>query len=164
MSEESEAAQLAAALGMACFQAQALEYSVVSLFAATLVLEKGHGGEVRELMDARRAETLGSLVRKASKVLSLPPELVADLEDALKKRNWVMHHFFHEYGPVRFSSSLRREATERLNAITPVFEKVGNRIHALTIERLLKSGRSGSAIHTGIQRAMESYLNEHGHT
>lgn len=165
MSEESEAAQLAAALGMACFQAQALEYSIVSLFAATLILEKGvWGTEVRELMDARFTETLGTLVRKASKTLSLPPELVTDIEGALKQRNWVTHNFFREYGGVGLNPSLRHEAIDRLNTITPHLEEVGNKIRTLTIGRLLKSGRSENDIHTGIQHAIDSYLSEYSHT
>ncbi|MGX2030352.1 hypothetical protein [Methylocaldum gracile] len=161
MSDEQEYTRFAIALGMASFQAQSLEHSLVSLFAATSALEPE---AVRKLMDTRYNQTLGKLVRDAAKDLQLSTELTMELEDALQKRNWVTHHFFREYGAVALSSSLLHEATQRLEAIWPMFEKTANNVHQLVIDQQVRSGRSTEQIQAGIERALKMYLSEKGHT
>jgi len=165
MSDEQEFTRFAAALGMASFQAQSLEHSLVSLFAATFVLEhRAWEPKVRTLMDTRYNQTLGKLIHDAAKELHLTVELTMELEDALKKRNWVTHHFFREYGAIGLSPSLLYEATQRLEATWPIFEKAANNIHRLVIERQVRSGRSEEQIQAGIERALKEYLSEKGHS
>jgi len=161
MSGEQEYIRFAVALGMASFQAQSLEHSLVSLFASTSALEPE---AVRTLMDTRYNQTLGKLIRDAAKELRLSAELTIELEDALQKRNWVTHHLFREYGAVALSSSLLHEATQRLEAIWPMFEKTANNIHRLVIEQQVRAGRSEEQIQAGIERALKMYLSEKGHT
>ena len=164
MSDEQEFRRFAVALGMASFQAQSLEHSLVSLFAATSVFEhEAWRTRIRTLMDTRYTQTLGKLVRDATKELHLTAELTIELEDALQKRNWVTHHFFREYGAVGLSSSLLYEATQRLEEIWPMFENTANNIHKLVVEQLVKSGRSEEQVQTGIERALDRYLSEKGH-
>ena len=111
-------------------------------------------------MDTRYNQTLGKLIRDAAKELHLTAELTTELEDALQKRNWVTHHFFREYGAIALSTSLLYEATQRLEAIWPMFEKTANNIHILVIEQLVKSGKSEAQIQAGIEQALKTYLNE----
>lgn len=146
---------------MASFQAQSLEQSLVSLFAVTFALEnEAWESKIRTLMDTRYNQTLGKLIRDAAKELHLTSELTTELEDALQKRNWVTHHFFREYGAIALSTSLLYEATQRLEAIWPMFEKTANNIHILVIEQLVKSGKSEAQIQAGIEQALKTYLNE----
>jgi hypothetical protein len=85
--------------------------------------------------------------------------------DALKKRNWITHHFFREYGAIDLSPSLLYEATQRLEAIWPMFEKTSNKVHRLVIEQQVRSGRSSEEqIQVGIERALKAYFSEKGHT
>lgn len=164
MSDESDFNRFAIALGMASFQAQSLEHSIVSLFAATFLLEHGTWEpKVRELMDTRYSQTLGKLIRDSATELHLDASLTAELEDALEKRNWVTHHFFREYGAIGLSPSLLRDATERLEALWPMFEKTASNIHQLVVERLHASGRSRAQIHAGIEDALGAYLSEKVH-
>lgn len=146
---------------MASFQAQSLEQSLVSLFAVTFALEnEAWESKIRTLMDTRYNQTLGKLIRNAAKELHLTAELTTELEDALQKRNWVTHHFFREYGAIALSTSLLYEATQRLEAIWPMFEKTANNIHRLVIEQLVKSGKSEAQLQAGIEQALKTYLNE----
>ena len=164
MSDEQEFRRFAIALGMASFQAQSVEHSLVSLFAATFALEnEAWEQRVRALMDTRYNQTLGKLIHDAAKELQLTVELTLELEDVLKKRNWVTHHFFREYGAVGLSPSLLYEATQRLEEIWPMFENTANNIHKLVVEQLVKSGRSEEQVQTGIERALDRYLSEKGH-
>ena len=69
---------------MASFQAQSLENSLVSLFAATFAMESASWEpKIRTLMETRYNQTLGKLVRDAAKELHLTVELTMELEDAL---------------------------------------------------------------------------------
>lgn len=165
MSDEQEFKRFAVALGMASFQAQSLEHSLVSLFAATFAMEHEEWEpKIRTLMETRYNQTLGKLVRDAAKELHLTAELTMELEDALQKRNWVTHHFFREYGAIGLSSSLLYEATQRLEAIWPMFEKTADKVHRLVIEQQVRSGRSEKQIQADIERALQTYLSENGHT
>ena len=163
-SDESDLVRFAAALGMASFQAQSLEHSLVSLFAATYIKARGAWEpRVRELMDTRYSQTLGKLIRDAVKELDVPEELAVELEKALQMRNWVTHHFFREYGVVGVSSSLLKEATQRLEDMWPMFDKTANKVHRLVIDRQVQAGRSEGQIQDGIERALTAYLSEREH-
>ena len=163
MSEEESARDMAMALGMATFQAQALEYSLVSLHAATALKVKKvrlDYATIQSLMDTRYKKTLGKLIKYALRELEIPEELKEDLEDALEKRNWVIHHFFREYGAAGFSLDLQQKATKSLNEIWPFLEQVSNSVHDLVIQRIRESGKSDTEISNGIQRAIEKYIDE----
>ncbi len=159
MNEEECANNMAMALGMASFQAQALEYALVSLYAATaLNNEKENRSTIQLLMDTRYKQTLGRLIKDAFGRLKVPSELQENLEDALQKRNWVTHHFFREYGGTGFNPELQLEATRILDEIWPFLEKVTDSILSLVIERMQESGRSQKEINEGIQQVLENYI------
>jgi hypothetical protein len=61
-----------AELGLAVFHAQALEYTLTSLYTATRLRDGREARQnLRELMDGRYAQTLGRLTRDAATELSL---------------------------------------------------------------------------------------------
>lgn len=152
---------MAMALGMASFQAQALEYALVSLHAATaLKNEKENRETIRLLMDARYQQTLGRLIKDAFKQLEIPVKLKENLENALQKRNWVTHHFFREYGGTGFNPELQLKATNILNEIWPFLETTTDSVLSLVIERMQESGQTESEINNGIERALESYIQD----
>ncbi len=161
MCEEQSAKDMAMALGMASFQAQALEYSLVSLHAAT-ALHKNQLDRtmIQSLMDTRYKQTLGKLIKDAFSQLEIPEELKEKLEDALEKRNWVTHHFFREYGAVGHSQELQQKATSLLNETWPFLEQVSDSVHNLVVQRLRESGKSDIEINDGIQHAIENYIEE----
>ena len=161
MSEEKDFERLCIGLGMASFQAQSLEHSLVSLYASTFILENSKWDlEVREIMDSRYKNTLGRLIRDAEKKLSIPKELAVHLEKALIERNWVTHHFFREYGAVGMSKKLLREATERLEELWPYFEHVASLVNELVIQRRVESGITREQVEKNIERALGEYINE----
>ena len=159
MPEDTELVNLATALGMACFQAQSLEHTLVSLFAASKVADLGHWSpEIRQLMDHRYALTLGRLVRDATKDLDLPTSILLELEDSLAKRNWVIHHFYREYGAAGLSASLAREATDRLNKIWPSLEQTADKLNQVVVQRCAIAGTTVEQVQSDIRHALEEYL------
>ena len=161
MPEDTDLVNLATALGMACFQGQSLEHTLVSLFAASKVADLGHWTpEIRQLMDHRYAQTLGRLVRDATKDLDLPASIQAELEDSLAKRNWVIHHFYREYGAAGLSNSLARKATHRLNKIWPSLAVTAEKLNELVVQRSAISGRTIEQVQSDTRHALEEYLRD----
>ena len=161
MNKEDSAENMAMALGMATFQAQGLEYALVSLQAAT-ALNKNEITHVKlqELMDTRYKYTLGRLIKETINTLKIPEELQSKLEEALQKRNWVTHHFFREYGGTGFNPELQNKAVNILNEIWPFFEQVSESIQFLTLKRIQESGKTEEEINSGIERALREYNEE----
>ena len=149
----------AAMLGMACFQAQSLEASLVALFAVKRVADEGQWvPEVRALMDARYDQTLGRLVKDALAGLQLPPVLSLRLEEALKQRNWVVHRFYREYGASANSAALTKQATERLEQTWRFLERVAVEVNELAIKRQVNNSRSEDDIRRASAEAVDRYL------
>ena len=161
MVSNDELFTFSAALGTACFQAQSLENSLVSLFAVKLVSDQGCWvPKVRDLMDTRYGQTLGRLVKDAAKELNLPPHVAVLLEEALKRRNWVVHHFYREYGAAGLSSQLTHEATMRLQDNWRLLENAAEQVHELSIERQVSAGKSKEQVLQGIESALQRYLSK----
>jgi len=161
MASESGYQRFACALGMASFQAQSLEHSIVSLFAATFVLNEGMWKpEVRKIMDTRYSQTLGRLIKDASKSLNLPEALALKLEEALKERNWVTHHFFREYGGLGVNDQLLIGAIVRLENLWPFFETVAGQVNELVVQRRIETGLSREQVLKDIDKALELYVYE----
>ncbi len=159
MNKEDSAENMAMALGMATFQAQGLEYALVSLQAATALNKTTHT-KLQELMDTRYKCTLGKLIKETIKTLEIPEELQSKLKEALQKRNWVIHHFFREYGGTGFNPELQNKATNILNEMWPFFEKVSESVQLLTLKRIQDSGKTEEEINSGIERALREYNDE----
>jgi hypothetical protein len=158
MNEVDTANEMAIALGLASFQAQALEYSLVSLHAVSSI---GSGKiSIRSLMDARYKQTLGKLINDAFSDLKIPNHIQEDLKEALEKRNWVTHHFFREYGCAGFSPEIQRKATRELAACWQMFERMSDQITDLIFKRYEELGRSAEEVRVGAQRAIEEYVKE----
>lgn len=95
-------------LGLALLNAQALEYSIVTLFAINKLLIDGKWSkDIRNLMKSKYRQTLGKLLNDVSKKIKLKSDIESRLFEALKMRNWVVHNYFREFAPVIASDILR---------------------------------------------------------
>jgi len=165
MHEEKSLQEMTSALGMATLQAQALEYSLVTLYAVTVLKnEKSKKYIIQKLMDTRYKQTLGKLIKDAFEILNIPISLQQDLKDALEKRNWVTHHFFRKYGAIGLNVKLHKKATQELIDIWLFLETVSEAVHTLTMQRLKDTGKSEIEISEGIDQAVYEYLNELANT
>jgi hypothetical protein len=165
MNNEEAFKKFAIALGMSSFQAQSLEHTLVSLFAAS-AYQKAEKSKlnIREIMDTRYNQTLGKLIRDAAVELNLSESLTSELQEALKIRNWVTHHLVREYGAIGVSPELLAEATTKLESTWPILEKCAANIYELCIERQIASGLSREQIEKNIENVIQSYVSERVHT
>jgi hypothetical protein len=160
--EDKEIEKLLVQLGLALVNAQALEYSLVSLFAATALRDHGPSTipQLRQMMDTRYTQTLGRLLTDSAKILNLDSKLEGKLREALKQRNWLIHHFYREYAPSATNPELRKRATKRVKEIWQNLEEMRERIHAEVVSRTLSAGISQEELDAGIKRATEEYIAE----
>lgn len=83
--------------GLASYQAQVLEKGitimVVALKCKDLQITRN---EFDAIYSEHNKKTLGHLLARARKAILIPENMDFLLEDALLKRNWLMHHYFAE--------------------------------------------------------------------
>jgi hypothetical protein len=161
--DDQVAEEFFAELGLAVFTAQALEYSLTSLYAATeLACKTRHPipVDLKGLMDTRYQQTLGRLVRNAAHSLDLDAKLTSRLAAALQERNWLVHRFYGEFAPSAFSTDLRLVARQRLLQARTVFEEVTERISTLTMSRMLRTGIPDAELMKGIEKVTRDYIHE----
>src|SRR4051812_42107421 len=91
--------------GLAVYMAQVLEHGIVNALVLSDLLPRKYGkvpsredlaAEVDKYMDDNFKDTLNKLIKSLKKVKTLPPELELHLDDSLKKRNFLIHHYFRE--------------------------------------------------------------------
>lgn len=161
MNEIEENNQLLSLLGLSLFQAQALEYSIVTLFAINKILDDGKWTiEVRSLMDSKCKQTLGKLINEVSKKIDIDSNLKAELYEALELRNWIVHRFYREYGVAGLSHKLRSKAIKKVHKIAFYFEEVSSKITSINIRLMQQCGRTIDEINYGINRAIDNYLDD----
>ncbi|MFO7904896.1 MAG: hypothetical protein R6U98_19690 [Pirellulaceae bacterium] len=157
--EDEVAKQFLAELGLAVFDAQGLEYGLVTLFAATAATDPAQAGkDLQALMDTRFQKTMGHLIREATKSLGLPTHVVEALTPALKARNWLAHHFYREFAAAAYDSSLTMGALERIWAARRLFRAASDVVHELVVERLETIGISETEIEKRGKAALEAYI------
>ena len=153
--------KLLSLLGLALLQAQALEYSIVSLYAINKILADGNWTkDIRNLMKSKYKQTLGKLLKDISKKINFKSDLESRLFEALKLRNWVVHRYFREFGPVVASDILRDKAIKKLYRIALFFEQVSDEINEINFNLMQQCGKSGEDIVNSINKAIKSYLDE----
>jgi hypothetical protein len=160
--EDLEIEEFLKIFGIAVFCAQQIEYSMVNLFAASERLSLGLNVSVRDLMDARYKHTLGKLINDACSSLNLSDPMCSNLRSALLERNWLIHHFFKEYGAVGISSELRKIVIPRLVEARIMFEKVSEDIHQEALKRLQDAGLSEQEVQKNIEDGLNRYFTNMG--
>lgn len=151
-------------LGLAVFQAQALEDVLVLLFASLHLSEAETRDAIRSIMDAKYRQTLGKIIRDLSSKIKIPEEIGNELEIALVKRNWIVHHFFREYGLAALSDEAQNEAIVKLRSCREIFDGLCTHVYHQARAQMIQAGDSDAAISQDQERIhsefMEKYSSE----
>ena len=158
--EDERNQELLAELGLATFVAQAIEYSVVSLLAAAAIRDNREipREEIRELMDTRRRQTLGPLIKEATASIDLSDDAVRFLEIALPARNWLTHHFYRQFAGAAFSERMAHQALTLLRHARELFEATMDELGRETTRILGEAGISEEQAREGAMAAMRQAL------
>lgn len=116
--------QVYAAFGRAADAAQGLEIDAGNVALAMLAAFVKRPGEheedkrlARSVLDDLNSRTLGALLKVVRKIASVDPETDARLAEALKRRNYLMHHFFPTHNFAIHSAEGRTRMMEELAEI-----------------------------------------------
>lgn len=126
--------RLCAEFGLAVYLAQCLEHGIVNALLLTdLVPHQGKtvrsaeewSSKVDAFLDQKFEHTLGRMIRELQNVTSVPAELETLLSEALRKRNWLVHHYFRERAEHFVSASGRDRMIGELEEVQQVFLDAG---------------------------------------
>lgn len=122
----SDLRELYTRVGIACEIAQVVEVEAGNLALAYLTLFVKPGREVtpaetevfRAVIEDINHKTLGAMFRHLRGVASIDPALLAILDKALEKRNYLTHHFFRTHNFAINSVAGRKTMIEDLESVT----------------------------------------------
>jgi hypothetical protein len=94
--EELQVKEVFTYFGLASYQAQCVERQLAVLLATAFGpgIRNVTSSEYDELLEGLFKKTLGTLIRTLQESAELSKDFEQILHRALKKRNWLMHHFF----------------------------------------------------------------------
>lgn len=119
--------------GLTALSAQALEKTLLLLFASIECLDLGQvsGDNLHAVLDKHNRNTLGNLISALRRKVDFPEDLEVDLISALKKRNFVMHEFFiGKFDLMRLAGSPMTLSAE-LRPMRDLFDRVRERIDVI---------------------------------
>lgn len=117
--------------GLALYLAQCLEGELANALvyidliprkARTIRTREEWAAEFDSFMDRNFKQTLGRLVRNLRDATAVPPELEDKLSQALKRRNWLTHHFFRERATEFMSARGRDNMIRELEEAQELFQ------------------------------------------
>lgn len=139
MDEGEQNKEVYAHFGLSMQLAQTLEHAIVNSMIVLDLVPQSRGkvttvAEWHERYDAYHdmqfEKTLGKLVRAAREVATMSDELVASLQECIRKRNFLAHHFFRVRAEMFMDEPGRRAMVDELNEIQALFERTTDAFEA----------------------------------
>jgi hypothetical protein len=112
--------------GLAMYQAQCVEKSLAILVSSVfnkefLLSSPDRRGEIQNEVFAK---TIGRLLTRMRKQISVPPTLDRTLEEAWQKRNWLAHDYFWHRAGETSTTRGRNKMIDELTELSDFFSKV----------------------------------------
>ncbi|WP_250657773.1 hypothetical protein [Alkalimarinus coralli] len=147
-------------LGEALFEAQSLEAVLVNLFAG--VAHECHEVDWRPglqaLLDDRESNQILKKLESLFLQLDLPPYLMPVLHQALIDRNWLLHHFYFDFGRSLFGGSGAEQAVNILEEKMAFVAQLVVNLNELLIDRQLNEDSTHDVINNRLVRTVDAYL------
>ena len=147
--------------GLASYHAQVLEKGLTIIVVAFRC--KGlhiTRNEFDALYTEHNKITLGQLLNKARKSIPIPNEVDAILEEALLKRNWLVHHYFADRA-VQFNTEIgRRQMLSELKALIRIFTEADHATEKMYTPILEESGVTEEQVKMLIEEMVRDYLSK----
>lgn len=161
--KRSDAVAVHVAYGLASMSAQLLEKALVSTLA---LLETDGCGASQAEFDAVfyrcDRKTLGALIKSIGTRLALPADAEALLADALKKRNFLAHHFFAARASAIQVASGRVAMIEELEVFAKLFQRVQEEVSAPWARLLAKRGLTPEDLDKRADAMLKAYIEDLG--
>ncbi|MFC8222399.1 hypothetical protein ACFUTY_30060 [Streptomyces sp. NPDC057362] len=121
---------LYALFGLAIYKANVLEHTLVNTLAIARLITAEEQGErlIRDPWAQGFKDMMGKLIRRAEPYVSAYPEVVDDLTNSLKQRNFLVHHFWRERIQETITESSRAKMCADLKADCRLFTQTDERL------------------------------------
>ena len=140
--KEEHYKEVYAQFGLAVYYAQVFEQGLVNMI--TLFILAKTPGVTRELFEelftVHAKKTLGRLINIAKKHVSFPEDNTKIFEEALGKRNYLIHHYFFERIDKFTTSEGREEMLSELEEIRKCLSEADDLIDPITDQICKKLG------------------------
>ena len=152
-----ERREVFALFGLASYHAQCLERQIgIMLSTCYNHAFSTASPDARDLIfDEHFSKTLGALIRKLESTITVPPNLAESLQAALKKRNWLIHHYFYDRASDILSSPGRHAMMKELTELYMEFNRLDTHLDSVMDRWCEKAGLSKH-----IEEAMSQLSNE----
>ena len=132
--------------GSAAYYAQFFEAALADFLVVYNKLVKKHllQAEIVTLEETLHKKTMGALLKELEKVVEIAdPDVIKSLNEALQKRNFLMHNFFRKEEPSFSNPKKRKSIFEELVNTGLLLKQSMQTLRAMTIalEEVLKTGR-----------------------
>ena len=153
-----EVREVFARYGLAIYRAQCLERQL-SIILATKYgpgLTQISGEELDENLEGLFARTLGRLVQKIKMLAKLGEEEEQQLQEALRKRNWLVHGYFWERAVELLSESGRASMIQELEEVADFFDTLDKVFTNRTMEWATTVGITEQSVDQELQRLIRA--------
>ncbi|MGZ8251409.1 MAG: hypothetical protein ACXW1P_03505 [Methylophilaceae bacterium] len=151
MDKSGHCKEVYARFGHAMYRAQCVEQAIVQLIVFTEFFGKNVPVKMSqdewtkafdEFDGVLSVKTMGQLVKNLKSVAAIESSIEDELNNALKKRNWLAHHFFVDHALSFVSAEGRERMIGDTLAATEIFDKVEERLTPITYTLAEKYGLS----------------------
>lgn len=149
-----------AKLGVALFEAQSLEAILVNLYAISANCDEAEGlSSLQELLGETNSNQVLKKLEYLFLSLELPPELMPSLHRALVERNWLLHHFYFEFGRAIYDdNSGSAHAISTLEQVISLLSQLVVSLNELLIDRQLAAELADNVVNQRLNRSVDVYL------
>lgn len=132
--ESDQIKEVYACFGLAIYQAQCLERQLAILLSTEYGLgpKKMTRDQYDELLQSFFVKTLGSLIKHLRQSVDISDDLDSILIEALKKRNWLAHHYFWEKAGQFMTEKGRIQMIRELQSIADFFNRIDQQLSEIT--------------------------------
>lgn len=157
--DSEQVREVFARFGLAMFLTQALERQLAIFLASKHGESQGISrAQFDSLLGSNFQQTLGKLVRDLQEhKVSIPSNLQQDLENALKQRNWLAHHYFWVRAVDFTNGNGRIRMIEELKAKAHFFEQLDQLLTKMTKEWGQRHGITDEVLQEELERLLEDH-------
>ena len=157
--ESSDEKEVFAFFGLASFNAQCAEKSLVNFVMAYKLLDEDAltEDEWLKLYNDLNSKTFGRLLGSVKKHINVSEKLIEALESTLSMRNWLALDFFYDYAIELSDSNGRKVMVTKLQELIPQFQMADRAVESLGLKVWEKFGVTEQWIQNEIERERKRY-------
>lgn len=144
--------------GLAMYHAQCVEKSLAILVSSVFNKEflPSEPDRREAIQDEVFAKTIGRLLTRLKKQITIPPNLDRTLTVALRQRNWLTHDYFWERAGQLLTPMGREKMIEELTILSDFFSKLDAHLTKICEKWLKKAGVSEAAVDESVKRLIQN--------